>query len=450
MAGASAEPVTFTKDIAPILQAKCVNCHRPGSIANMSFMTYEETRPYARAIKMRTGVVSKPDVMPPWFVDKTIGIQQFKDDMSLSAVEISKIAAWVDAGAPRGNPSDLAQVRKFSASNIWELGTPDLIVKSPSIEEPPTAPDWQGPMGQSPSGATEDRYVASVEIHEITDSIEVVDKDRQTIGGHSIIHHLAWTPVAPKSEDTLAKSAESRETPADYWPVHEVGRNPDIFDPDAGKLLKAGSTIIFANVHLHANGSRTKAHVEIGFKYHPKGYKPTKQFVEILTSARDLDIPGNSTAAIQGFTVLQRNTKIMKFEPHMHASGVRMCLDAIWGQTEQTLSCVGYNHGWIRVYTFEEGYQPLLPKGTILRMTAHFDSTPANKNIVDPRNWQGLGNRSIDNMAVSITDGLYLSDEEFQKEMDKRREQFAKDGANILGCPLCGTAGKKPLAVASR
>jgi hypothetical protein len=445
-----AEPLTFAKDIAPIFQAKCQNCHRPGSVAPMSFLTYDETRPYAKSIKARTALGGKPEVMPPWFVDKSIGIQHFKDDMSLTDVEIAKIAAWVDTGAAAGDLSKVpAAIPKTAEANRWELGQPDLIVKSPSIEIGPTAPDWYGPMGETPTGLTEDRYAASVEVHEITDSAEVVDATRKTIGGQAIMHHLAWTPVPPRSEDPIAASRETRETPSDYWPVHEVGRNPDIFDPDAGKLMKAGSKIVFNNVHLHANGRKMKAHVEMGFRFHPKGYKSTKQFVEILTSARDLDIPGMTTSSIQGFTVLRENTKIMKFEPHMHASGVRMCLDAIYDQTEQTLSCVGYNHGWIRVYTFEEGFQPLLPKGTILRMTAYFDATPGNKNIVDPRNWQGLGNRSIDNMAVSINDGLYLSDQEFQKEMEQRRQQQLTNGGSFLGCPLCGYT-KKPVSVASK
>jgi hypothetical protein len=98
--------VTFSKDIAPILQRSCQSCHHPNSAAPMSLMSYEEVRPWARAIKTRTGLRNRPDAMPPWYIEKDIGIQQFKDDMSLSEEEIGKIAAWADSGAPRGNPAD--------------------------------------------------------------------------------------------------------------------------------------------------------------------------------------------------------------------------------------------------------------------------------------------------------------------------------------------------------
>src|SRR5229473_2629638 len=102
--GASSTDVTFTKDIAPILQRHCQSCHRPDSLAPMSLLTYEDARPYARAIKTRTALRTQRGTMPPWFIEKDIGIQQYKDDPSLSEEEITKIATWVDGGAPRGNP----------------------------------------------------------------------------------------------------------------------------------------------------------------------------------------------------------------------------------------------------------------------------------------------------------------------------------------------------------
>jgi hypothetical protein len=116
-----------------------------------------------------------------------------------------------------------------------------------------------------------------------------------------------------------------------------------------------------------------------------------------------------------------------------------MCLDAIWGSTVQTLSCSGYNHGWVRNYAYEDDAQPLLPKGTILRVTGYFDTTPANRNVSDPRNWQGLGHRSIDNMMINIGQSVTLTDDEFWAEMAKRRERLnLAKGQTVLGCPLCG------------
>ena len=127
---ASREPITFSKHIAPIFQRSCVNCHRPGSIAPMALITYEDVRPYVRAIKRKTALPPHdPDRMPPWFIEKNIGIQQFKDNPSLTDAEIALIGKWVDSGAPQGNPADMPAIDL--ADRAWSIGTPDLIVSSP-------------------------------------------------------------------------------------------------------------------------------------------------------------------------------------------------------------------------------------------------------------------------------------------------------------------------------
>ena len=154
----------------------------------------------------------------------------------------------------------------------------------------------------------------------------------------------------------------------------------------------------------------------------------------------DLDIrPMEANQKIEAVSTLTDNIKMVVFEPHMHAAGVRLCLDAIWMGQVQTLSCAGYNHNWVRVYSYADSVAPLLPKGTILRVTGYFDNTPNNKNVVDPRNWSGLGHRSIDNMMVNIGQVITLSDEEFEREMAQRRQMLdIKEGQTVLGCPLCG------------
>ena len=156
--------VTFARDIAPILQRSCQTCHRPDSVAPMSMLTYEDARPWAKAMKFRTGLRNKPYAMPPWFIEKNVGIQQYKGDISLSDEEIEQIARWADSGAPRGNPADMPPPRKFLDASEWQIGKPDLIVSSPSVTVKATSPDWWGPIGETPTGATEDRYVAAVEM----------------------------------------------------------------------------------------------------------------------------------------------------------------------------------------------------------------------------------------------------------------------------------------------
>ena len=432
---AAPEPqVTFTKDIAPILQRSCQNCHRPNAIAPMSLIRYEEVRPWARAIKHRTALRGKPGAMPPWFIERDIGIQQYKNDPSLTGEEIMKIATWVDNGTPRGNPADMPPPMEFPAAERWEIGEPDLILETPSVGLAAGDPDWWGPIGEVSFGLSEDRYVAAVEAKEVSDLPGVIGArgGGKIVGGRFIFHHLCWGATLGDGETHTR------------FPCHEVGRNADVFPPEAGRLLTPGSKAVFDSTHVHASTEDAKAHIALGFKFHPRGYKPTVEVrhASLFGNSMNLDIrAGESNQRFEAFHVLQDNAKVVSFEPHMHAAGVRMCLDAISGRTTQieTLSCAGYDHSWVKIYNYADDAAPLLPKGTILRMTGFFDNSPANRNVADPRNWSGLGHRSIDNMMNHLGEVLYLNDEDFYEEMIKRREKLGiRDGELVPGCPLCG------------
>ena len=417
------DAVTFTKDVAPILQRSCQSCHRPNSVAPMSLLTYEEVRPWARSIKQRTGLRNRMGVMPPWFIEKDVGIQDYKDDISLGEAEIETLAAWADSGAPRGNPADLPPPLVFPAGDQWDIGEPDLIVDTPSITMAAEAPDWWGALEPAPTGLTEDRYVESLQIKEISDVTGGV-------GGRFIFHHAIWITV----------DADGSPSSFGGWPVHEVGRNADHFDPLAGRLLKAGDEVFFNSVHMHANGEETTAHLRLGFKFHPRGFEPQRRVLPLVFGNGEIDLRAmEADQQVHLYATLQEHTKLSTFEPHMHAAGVRMCLEAIWGGRTETLSCAGYDHNWVKVYKYGDDAAPLLPKGTLLHVTAYFDNTPSNKNVVDPRNWGGLGHRSIDNMAILIAPALALTDEQFAEEMATRRERLdLAAGESVLGCPLCG------------
>jgi mono/diheme cytochrome c family protein len=424
--------VTFSKAIAPILQRSCQQCHRPNSVAPMSLLTYEEARPYARAMKARTGLRDKRGAMPPWYIEKNVGIQHFKDDFSLSEDEIATIAAWADNGAPQGNPSDMPPPLTFPDGRSWRIGTPDLIVVSPPVEMKAQAPDWFGSIGTSPTGLTEDRYVAAVEIKEVNDSQGKPGRS-STVGGLYLFHHAAYAALVPGGRGGGVAS----------WPVHEVGRNADYFDAEAGRLLAANSVLAFNSVHLHANGLDTKAHLEVGFKFHPRGYKPALTFRQLFVgNGPDLDIrPMEANQRVDAYFTLPQHTKISTYEPHMHAPGVRMCLEAIWGVTVQTLNCSKYDHNWVRAYWYKDEAAPLLPKGTILHVVGYFDTSPANRNVADPRNWSGSGHRSVDNMMINLMQAIYLTDEQFESEVAKRRAQLGlRAGQTVIGCPTCGAA----------
>ena len=425
--------VTYTKDIAPILQRSCEKCHRADGVAPMPLSTYDQVRPWARAIKTRTGIGPRAGVMPPWYVEKNVGIQHFKDDPSLSEEEVMKIAQWADAGAPRGNPADMPPPKNWGDARAWAIGTPDLIVRLQDITVKGGAPDWWGEIPSVPTGLTEDRYVAALEIKEFND-VPTGGSGRETVGGRFVIHHLIW---GTRSENATAGGDVLT------WPVHEVGRNADYFAPESAPLLRAGSQIASDSVHLHSNGRDTVAHLEIGFKFMPKEYKPTyRRALFALGNAVDIDIkPMEAKQELHAYTVLQDHTKLVSFEPHLHAPGMRMCLEAIWGYTIQTLNCVGYDHNWVRGYNYDDDHAPLLPKGTILHIVGYMDNSPTNRNIPDPRNWQGSGNRSVANMFIDLGQRVALTDEQFLSEMARRRQKmgYTKNDV-VLGCPLCLSA----------
>jgi hypothetical protein len=434
--------VTFSKDIAPIMQRSCQHCHQPDSVAPMSLITYEQVRPWAKAIHKRTHMGPVAGVMPPWYIEKDIGIQSYQYDPSLTPEELDKIARWVDTGAPRGNPADMPPPKPVGGSNVWSIGEPDLISVTENITMKGDAPDWWGEIAPIPIPLDEDRYVAAIEIREVND---VLGKDgkpsgRETVGGRFIFHHMIWsTRVLGDGSDA------SGETPGDSsvstsWPVHEVGRNADVFDPEGARMLPANSTIVSNSVHLHSNGRDTTARLEIGWKFHPKGYKPKyKRALRSLGNGVDIDIEAMKAGQeLHAYFVLPEHTKITTFEPHLHAPGARMCLEAIWGIHVETLTCAGYDHNWVRGYEYGHDYEPLLPKGTVLHIIGFMDNTENNPNIPDPRNWQGSGNRSVANMFIDLGHGVAMNDEQFKAAMKERREKLGiGKNDHVIGCPLC-------------
>ncbi|MDH3732969.1 MAG: cytochrome c [Gemmatimonadota bacterium] len=437
--GQTADDPTFHRDITPILQRSCQRCHHEEGVGPMSLVDYETARRYGRRIARRTGIRDRAGAMPPWYVEKDIGIQHYKDDPSLTDVEIEAIATWVANGMPEGDRADAPPALVFNDDRAWQAGEPDLVVRLPDVFVGGDVPDWWGDIEPTPTGLPEDRYVKSVEIREVNDIDHQSADGRRTVGGRYVIHHMIWsTRVLDGGQETGPGAERDRRDVS--WPVHEVGRNPDIFDPDGGRLLRAGASVVSNSLHLHSNGRDTNAHLEIGFRFHPPDYEPRYRPTFLgLGNAMDIDIQANeSDQELHAYTVLQQHTKIVTFEPHLHAPGKRMCLEAIWGWNVETLSCVGYDHNWVRGYTFADDHQPLLPKGTVLHIVGYMDNSEENRNVPDPRNWQGSGNRSVANMFIDLGMRLTLTDEQFVDEMAQRRERLGLDvNDHVIGCPLC-------------
>lgn len=424
--------ITFHKDIEPILQRSCQNCHRDGGVAPMPLVSYEEVAPFAGLIEYKTALRDRAGAMPPWYMEKDIGIQDYKNDPSLSDEEIAAISTWARTGTPKGDMADAPEPLVIDDSLKWTAGEPDLVVSTNSITKLAGTPDWWGEIDYIPTGLEEDRYVKSVEIVEVND-VGSAGGGRETVGGRYIYHHMIWGTA-------MLDESGQRDGRSQNWPVHEVGRNADIFDEDAGRLLKAGSWVVSDSVHLHSNGRDTTGHLEIGFRFHPEGYEPEYRDAFIgLGNGVDISIAGNeNNQELHAYAVLNEHTKIITFEPHLHAPGERMCLEAIWGYTVETLSCVGYDHNWVRGYAYEDQAAPLLPKGTVLHITGYMNNTDTNPNVPDPRNWQGSGNRSVTNMFIDLGIRATMTDEQFFAAMEERR-QVLNLGPNdhVIGCPLC-------------
>ena len=439
--GAAAGPlepgVTFTKDIAPILQRSCENCHRPGGGAAMSLMTYADVRPWARAIKGRTMARE----MPPWFIDKNIGIQRFVDDPSLSDAEIALIGAWVDAGAPRGNPADMPPPRQWPTGQHWSIGTPDLIVSSPVTTVEALAPDWYGIVNPpSPTGLTEDRWIKAVEVKEVRlddDGLDLGPTDAGKSASDAgraelnlvVVHHSVITA----ERDTEKEEAPSPNAQADagvgvpglFGIVHELGQNATVFPDYVSVKLPANSVLTYKNTHLHSVGRRVRARLDTAFTFHPQGYAPKYQQATGAQSGGfelELDIPaGQADIFRDGFFRITRPMILMTFEPHLHSSGKRMCIEALYpNNAREMLNCATYNHNWVRVYAYEEDAAPLLPAGTVLHMLAWYNNSPSNPRVVDSRNWKGWGNRSIDDMFYHLPRMIYLTEEQFEAEVAAR------------------------------
>ena len=403
-AGAAAQPgheVTFAKDIAPILQRSCESCHRPGGGAPMSLISYQEVRPWARSIRQRTLARE----MPPWFIDKNIGIQTFKDDPSLNADEIALIGNWVDAGAPRGNPADLPPPRQWPAGR-WTIGEPDLIVESPVAQVAAVAADWFGGINPpSPTGLTEDRYVQAVEVKEVLlddDGLEIRPAaasagDAAGDAGRAelnlfVVHHAVVAAVTDRQEDEPGAIGQM----GNFSITHELGQNATYFPDWVGIRLPADSVLTYDRMHYHSVGRDVRVRVDTAFKLHPKGYEPKYlQGFGAQSGAFDLelDIPaGEGNIMRDGFYRLDRPALMMTFEPHLHSSGKRMCLEAIYpNNAREMLNCADYNHNWVKVYVYEDEAAPLLPAGTVLHLLAWYDNSPTNPRVLDPRKLEGLG-----------------------------------------------------------
>jgi len=392
--------VTFSKDVAPILQKSCQNCHRPDSMAPMPFLTYEQTRPWVSSIKNK---VSRRE-MPPWYIDRSVGVHGFKNDPSLSDEDIDTIVTWANNGAPRGDAKDMPPAKVFENDDEWKIGKPDMIITSPAHKVLAAGPDWWGDY-DVPTGLTEDRYIKAIQTR---------------AGNRKIVHHAITNVV-----DGPDASPDSSE----YLSEYAVGKPGDVYPEGTGKLLKAGSYIRF-NFHYHPVGEEATDRTQLGIVLYPKGYVP-KRVLNVKGLGRVggtaegeidvLDIPGGQVVRHDGYTRLTKPAVITAFQPHMHLLGKRQCLELIYpnGNTEM-VTCANWDFNWHIVYLYNDDVAPIVPAGTMLHVISYHDNTTANRGAHDPKNWAGSGHRTIDEMAFAHISWYDLTEEDYLKAVAAR------------------------------
>ena len=397
--------VTFTKDVAPIFQQRCQDCHRPGSMAPMSLVSYADARPWARSIKTR--VASRE--MPPFHVDRTIGIQKFKNDPSLSEAEIDTIVKWVDAGAPQGNLADMPPARTFGDPNAWTIGQPDIVVKFPTYLVPAHAPDLYGELfADIPIDS--DRYIKAIQTRSATAQ------------SHKVVHHALSYSVPPEAID-----GDSSTEGGQFLVEYASGKNAEVYPEGTGVLVKAGEKAR-VSYHTHSYGEDTKMEIELGMVLYPKGYVPPKVrwSKQLAQPTNPIDIPPNTVARSDGYVVMHKPAKLIAFQPHLHLLGVRQCLELIYpteGARAQSevVNCVNFNNSWHLTYNYADDVAPLVPAGTILHNFQWHDNTPANKRASDFRNWVGDGGRTVDEMGFFWIGWVELTEQEYQQALADRK-----------------------------
>ena len=411
------DDVTYARDVAPILQQNCQVCHQPGSIAPISLMTYDEARRYARRIRSKVAERS----MPPWHIDRSVGIQDFKNDRGLTDKEIETIVQWVDNGTPFGDEADMPEPMEFPDPNAWQFepdfGTPDMVFESEAYDlDAVTQDKWYRPITET--GITEPRWVKAIEIRPVG------------MGSRRIVHHaLAFLLQDEEQDAQSAGIAQVTDRGAMGGPglfmEWAVGKRGEIFPEGAGKLMMPGARILW-EMHLHAIGEQVEAgQVELGVWLYPRGETPRNRTRLNMFDARgrsDLDIPPGEVAVTQDFHVLKWPARLENFQPHMHMRGKAMSMEAIYpdGRKEILSQVTNFQWQWHVNYIFADDAAPLLPAGTTLVITAWHDNTAENRNNPDHTQWVGWGDRTVDEMAHAWVDVTYLSEDEYESEVAKR------------------------------
>ena len=404
---------TFTADVAPILYAKCASCHNPQGIGPMPLLDYADVKPWAALISYKV----QAREMPPWHLDKTTGIQDYKNDISLSDAQIATLVAWAESGAPEGDPAALPPMPDLPNGAEWQmaelLGPPDFVVQAPPYTIAANAQDQWWVQNTPFAGLIDEpRYVRATEL-----------KGSYPLGV-KVLHHGHATLSSQDAEGRRVSGPIGRQG---------VGKGGDLFPEGTGMLIQPTGQVTWNLHYFPIDQEVLNEQAEAAVWLYPKGYQPEfetrgEQFFAADTGpgglwAGDLLLPPNSIKSQQGVRVLKRPALITSFRPHMHMRGRAQSLEAVYpdGRREMLARVDKYNHNWQISYKFADEVAPLLPAGTMLMITSTWDNTAANPNNPDPRQWVVFGQRGVDEMSHLWLGITYLTDQQFERLSAERR-----------------------------
>ena len=383
---------TFTRDVAPIMFAKCASCHRPGEVAPMPLLSYSDARPWASAIKQRVST----RMMPPWHADPAHGT--FRNDLRLSDREIDTIVRWVDGGAREGESSALPPLPKFPEG--WQIGTPDAVFEMAQEFDVPVSGEIPYQYFEVPTNFTEDRWMQAGEVRagdraHVHHIIVYVREPGRTVRPNVVsvrsIPNTAAAPVPPATPRPqpaaaprpVAQGGGRPPGGGDAMLVNwAVGEDAPIHLPGTAKRIPAGSTLVF-QVHYTTNGKpgRDRSRVGLVFAKEP----PQREIrTGLIANALFAIPPGADNHAVEAEATFSEDVKIYSMHPHMHLRGKDMTYHLIYpdGRDEIILNVPKYDFNWQLVYNPTKAI--FAPKGTKLHVDAHFNNSSANKFNPDP------------------------------------------------------------------
>jgi hypothetical protein len=414
---AADQVATYYRDVLPILRRHCEGCHRAEGIAPMAFETYEQTRPFAGAIRAAT----QAKTMPPWFAEAGLG--HFSNDPSLTVEEMAVIAAWVDAGAPAGAAKDAPAAVTWAKS--WTMAQPDLVLQMPQPVALPASGDIDYTYEIVPTHFAEDRWIQGV---------EVLPSARANVH-HAVVYvrppESQWLRHAPVGVPFTAESLRDAEdqrgahwTDSDVLLVYAPGSSPDHWPATMAKFIPAGADLVF-QMHYTSNGRATKDRSSVGLIFSKQ--RPAQRVLTLqLTNDHFVIPPGAPDYRVESRGTLPNEALLLSFFPHMHLRGKRFEYNVVHrkqgasgGADMETLLRVNYHFHWQMSYRLAE--PRVLKAGTELQAVAWFDNSAGNAHNPDPSAAVEWGEQTYDEMMVGFFDVAVAAG------VDKRRFFERKD-----------------------